>query len=157
MKKLMISIIFSLLFALCISAPGYSAAAEMTSIVDKFQKATDLQRDQMLKDLLSTDISAEGTVANVSVYDFFDIVNDIKGMYYQVATEVQKSKNNTPYQVVFLFKDKEKVKNFDKGQRIQKDGKIIRILDERLQITVWLLCGDLTDSDKALFKSDLDG
>jgi len=54
--------------------------------------------------------------------------------------------------VILLFKDKESVKDIDKGQSIQKDGKIIKIDDERLQIAVWLLCGDLSEKDKTLFK-----
>lgn len=157
MKKSLVILAGCAVLVLCAVGLCYCGGMDIGSLVDDFSKATDLQRAKILEDNIGKDISAAGVVTNAGEYDFFDIVNDIKGMYYQVATEVQKSNKNIPYQVVFLFKDRDKVRNIDKGQRVQKDGKIIRILDERLQITVWLLCGDLTDSDKALFKSDLGG
>ncbi|MDP2904780.1 MAG: hypothetical protein Q8O22_00580, partial [Candidatus Omnitrophota bacterium] len=97
---------------------------------------------------------ASGIVSNAGEYDFFDTVNDIQGTYYQVITGQQLTKNNTPYQVIFLFKDKDKAQNVDRGQNIQKDGKIIKIDDERLQIALWIFCGDMSDKDAALFKKD---
>lgn len=154
MKKIIVAYAFSLIFILGATGLSYSAAIDVGDLVDSFQKATDLQRDQILGDNLGKEISAGGTVSNVGEYDFFETLNDIKGTYYQVSTEQQKTKNNTPYQVMFLFKDKEEVKNIDKGQLIRKDGKIIRIDDERLQITVWIFCGELNETDKALFKQN---
>lgn len=152
MKKILVVYAFSLAVILGLNIPAYPAAADIEGLVDSFYKATDLQRTQILKDNMDRDISAKGTVSNAGEYDFFDTVNDIGNTYYQVATLPQKTKNNVNYQLVFLFKDKDKVKDIDKGQKIQKEGKVIRVLDERLQISVWIFCGELTDSDKALFK-----
>jgi hypothetical protein len=123
-------------------------------LVDSFQKATDLQREEILKENLGKEISASGAVSNVGEYDFFDIASNLKGNYYQVSTQLQKTKGGTPYQVIFLFKDKEKLTNLNKGQDLQKDGKIIRLLDERLQITVWLFCDELTEDDKLLLRQE---
>lgn len=145
-------------FSIFIFAAGgfsYAAAADIAGLVDDFQKATDLQRGQIIADNSGKGISTGGTVSNVGEYDFFDIVSDIKGTYYQVSTQQQMTKNNVPYQVIFLLKDKDLVKDISKGQAIQKDGRLIRITDERLQISVWILCGDLAEKDKALFKQDL--
>lgn len=133
---------------------SYGATINITDLIDNFQKSTDLQRSQMLKDTLGKEISGTGTVSNVGEYDFFDIVNDVKGLYYQVSTEQQKTKNNVAYQVIFLFKDPDKVKDIDKGQLFQRDGKIIRIEDERLQISIWLFCDELASQDKALLKGN---
>lgn len=152
MKRILSVLMFFLIFIFGVLSLSYSKPIEIEGLVDNFQKATDLQRDQILKDNLGKEVSANGIVSNVGEYDFFDIVNDLKGTYYQVSLEQQKTKDSVLYQVILLFKDKDKVKDIDKGESIQKDGKIIRIIDERLQIAVWLLCDELTETDKALFK-----
>lgn len=154
MKQLTKVFAFSLIFVSGIISSSYCKAMDMDDLVDTFQIATDLQRTQIVKDNLSKEITSRGRVVNVGEYDFFDVTNDIKGIYYQVTTEQQKTKNNIPYQLVFLFKDRDKVKDIEKGQNIEMNGKIIRINDERLQISLWLFCGDLTENDKALFKQD---
>ncbi len=146
MKKILVSCLFSLVFVLGVGKFSYSETMDIGGLVDNFYKATDLQRDQILKDNLEKNVTGSGKVNNVGEYDFFDTTNDLKGTYYQAVTEPQKTKNNAVYQVVFLFKDKDKAKDIDKGQNIQKDGKLIRITDERLQISVWIFCGELTDS-----------
>jgi len=151
MGRLFKTFALSLCFVSLACGFSYCDTLDTEGLVDSFQKATDLQREQILKDNSGKEISASGIVTNAGQYDFFDAANDIKGTYYQVITQQQKTKNNTPYQVVFLFKDKDRVKDVEKGQAIQKDGKIIRVLDERLQISVWLFCGELTEKEKALF------
>ena len=154
MKKILLVCAFALAVILGLTKPSYSAAMDIEGLVDNFYKATDLQKVQVLKDNLGKEISSGGTVSNVGEYDFFDTANDLGGTYYQVSLTPQKTKNNVIYQLVFLFKNKDKVKDIDKGQNIQQSGKIIRILDERLQISVWIFCGELTEKDKALFKQD---
>jgi len=151
MKKLLLGGFVSLVLILGFGKFGYSAGLNIEEVTDNFYKATDLQRDQILKDNLGKEISADAKVTNAGEYDFFDTNSDVKGTYYQITTEPQKTKNNVTYQIIFLFKDKNKAKDIDKGQRVQKEGQIIRILDERLQISVWIFCGELTDKDKALF------
>ncbi|MEI8348561.1 MAG: hypothetical protein WCI77_00265 [Candidatus Omnitrophota bacterium] len=152
MKKMIKVFVFCLIFVFGAGSFSHAKTTDIGELVDNFQKATDLQKDQILQDNLGKELSATGTVNNAGEYDFFDITNDIKGTYYQLNTEQQKTKNGVPYQVIFLFKDKESVKDLDKGQNITKDGKIIRIIDERLQIAVWLFCGDLTEKEKTLLK-----
>jgi mevalonate pyrophosphate decarboxylase len=154
MKKLLLVGAFSLAVLLGSNGPAYSAAADIEGLVDNFYKATDLQRAQVLKDSLGKEISGSGAVSNVGEYDFFDTANDLGDTYYQVSLAPQKTKNNVPYQLILLFKDKNKVKDIARGEKIQKDGQIIRIIDERLQTSVWLFCGELTASDKALLKQD---
>lgn len=151
MRKILVGGLVSLVFILGVVKSAYCAALSIEELVDNFYKATDLQKEQILKDSLGKEISAGAKVNNAGEYDFFDTNNDVKGTYYQVTTEAQKTKNSVNYQLIFLFKDKDKAKDVDKGQKIQKDGQVIRILDERLQISVWIFCGELADKDKALF------
>ncbi len=145
---------FILMFFLGAQGLSYSQAIDIGKLADDFQAATDLQKNQMTQDNLDKDISAEGIVENAGEYDFFDTVNDVKGTYYQVITQQQKTKNNIPYQVVFLFKDKDRAKDVSKGQKINRSGKLIKLDDERLQIAVWIYCGEMTESDKTLFKQN---
>jgi hypothetical protein len=152
MKKIIKTFAFWLVFIFSVGSLSYAKPMDMEELVDNFQGATDLQRGQILQDNLGKEISAGGTVGNVGEYDFFDVTNDIKGIYYQITTEQQKTKNNIPYQVIFLFKDRDKMQDINKGEAVSKDGKIIRVIDERLQIAVWLFCGELAEKDKALFK-----
>jgi len=128
---LRICVLFLILLA-SVCSLSYAEGIDIGKLVDDFQGATDLQRSQILQDNLGKEISIGGTVSNAGEYDFFDTVNDVKGAYYQVIAEQQKTKNNTPYQAVFLFKDKDKIKDINKGQSIQKNGKIIKINDEGL-------------------------
>ncbi len=65
----------------------------------------------------------------------------------------QLTANNIPYQIYFLFKDKDILTDIDKGQPVTKDGKIMQINDERLLISVWIYCGELNDKDKVLFNT----
>lgn len=153
-KTAKISVFFLILFGIC--NISYCAAIDIGALVDTFQKSTDLQRNQLLQDNIGKDFAAEGTVVNVGEYDLFDIVNDTRGTYYQVITQPQKTANNVPYQAVFLFKDKDSIEKINKGENFRKDGKIVRIDDERLQIAVWLLCGELTEKDKSLFRQRAD-
>ncbi len=154
MKKIIIGLAFFLIFIFAVTGISYCVGLDIGELADSFQKATDLQKDQILKDNLGKEISAAGLAGNVGEYDFFDVTADIKGIYYQVSLQQQKTKNDTPYQVIFLSKDRDKVMAIDRGQDIQKDGKIIRIIDERLQIAVWIFCGELTENDKVLFKQN---
>lgn len=152
MLKILHSLAVGVILILLGQSLSFSETANITGLVDNFQKSTDLQREEMLKDTLGKETIAAGMVSNVGEYDFFDVVNDMKGIYYQLSLKPQKTPNNIPYQVIFLFKDRAEVKDIAKDQNFQKEGKIIRIIDERLQIAVWLYCGELTEKDKALFK-----
>lgn len=154
MKKIYQSLVLTFIFVTVFSTFSFAKTITTEELVDNFQKSTDIQKNQILNDYWGKDIAATGEIANAGAYDLFDTTNDIKGQYYRVETKQQKTKNNVPFQVMFLFKDKDKVKDMDKGQIIQMDGKIVRIIDERLQISLWIFCGELKDKDKALFSKD---
>lgn len=152
MRKILVSCALVLVFALGIGRFTYAETMDIGGLIDNFYKATDLQRAQILKDNIGKEISAGGKVSNVGEYDLFDTVNDLKGTYYQASTEAQKTGNNVVYQLNFLFKDKDKAKDINKGENIRQEGRIIKIIDERLQISVWIFCGELAESDKSLVR-----
>lgn len=147
-----IGIILIALTALAISSAGYCEKIDMAELVDQYKHATDLQRDELTKQFTGKRIAGSGIVENVGEYDFFDISNDTGGKYYKVLTRQQETASKAPYQVVFLYKDKDKVQGINRGEPIEKEGNIIKLEDERLQIAVWIYDGELTSRERDLFK-----
>ena len=140
------------LVALFIASFGYSANVNIGELVDQYKHATDLQRQELEKNFIGKKISASGIVENVGQYDFFDISNDTGGIYYKVLLQQQVTQNNVPYQVILLYKDKDGVKDINRGQAMEKEGNIVKIVDEKLQVAVWVYNGELTDRERELFK-----
>ncbi len=152
MNKITRIVIFTVLYITCISGLSFCEPINIAQLVDDFKNATDLQRTQIVNNNVGKELSASGKVVNVEEYDLFDTTNDVKGEFYRVSTETQKTSGSTPYQVYFMFKDKDKVADITKGENITKDGKIMQINDERLLISVWIFCAELNETDKVLFK-----
>jgi hypothetical protein len=145
-------IILTIAMILGMASYSYCADISINELVDQYQHATDLQKRELEKNFIGKTISASGTIENVAEYNFFDINTDTGEQYYRVITRQQDTAAKTPYQVVFMYKDKEKLKNLSKGEPISKEGTIINIVDERLQISVWLYEDELTSKDRELFK-----
>jgi hypothetical protein len=137
---------------LSIVSIGYCADINIGEVVDQYKHATDLQRQELEKSFIGKKISTGGVVENAGEYDFFDISNDTGGKYYKVLLKQQETANKVPYQVVFLYKDRNSVKDINRGQTLEKEGNIVKIVDERLQIAVWIYNGELTDRERELFK-----
>ncbi len=148
----MMKIISLALIVLSIASFGYCADLSVEEVVDQYKHGTDLQRQTLEQNFTGKMISVSGTVENVGQYDFFDIVNDTGGVYYKVLLQQQVTKNMVPYQIVLLYKDKKAVEDINRGEPIEKEGNITKIVDERLQIAVWIYNGELTDRERLLFK-----
>jgi len=145
--------IFSLMMIiLSIASSGHCADMSIGEIVDQYKNATDLQRQELEKNFIGMKIPASGTVENAGEYDFFDAASDTSVKYYKVSLEQQETANKVLYQIVFLYKDKESVGDINRGQTVEKEGTIVKIVDERLQIAVWIYNGNLTDKEKEIFK-----
>lgn len=151
-NKIYGTILLILLAALFFITPSYCETVSMGELVDQYKHATDLQRQDLENHFIGTRMTASGTVENVGEYDFFDIANDTGSKYYKVLTTQQETVNKVPYQVIFLYKNKDSVKDISKGQNLEKEGNIIKIIDERLQIAVWIYDGELTQRERDLFK-----
>lgn len=152
MNKLIKNSILAVLFTISAVGLSYCQTIDIPQLVDNFKNATDLQRTRIINDNIGKEVTGTGKAANAEEYDLFDTANDVKGTFYRISTEVQKTADNTPYQIYFLFKDKNNAADVNKGQNIAKDGKIMQINDERLLISVWIYCAELSDTDKVLFK-----
>ena len=133
----------------CVS---YSEELPMGKIVDQFKQATDVQRDELRDFYKDREALGYGTVENVRDYNSFDEVNDIERNYYEIITAVQKTAAGNPYKVIFVYKNKDKVKSIDRGQVIERRANILRVIDERLWISVWLYEGEFTPEEKEQFK-----
>lgn len=148
----MIKIFSIFLIVLLAASLGYCADVNIAELVDQYKHATDLQRQELEKNFIGKRTTGSGTIENVGEYDFFDIINDTGGKYYKVLTLQKETANKVPYQIVFLFKDKDRVRDMNRGEMIEKEGSIMKVVDERLQIAVWVYEGELTSRERDLFK-----
>lgn len=144
LKSLFIGLI--ILGSLC----SLSYADTVAELADQYKQATDLKRIEIQNEYFAKTMSVSGIVANVEEYNYFNEKKDLVKKYYRVTTDEQKTANNTPYQVIFLSPDVNSVKDYKKGQPIEKSGKIIKILDERLQISIWIYDGEITAQEKEM-------
>lgn len=149
MKNILKSFFIGLIILGGLSSLSY--AQTITDVVDQFKQATDLKRQDIQNQYFGNEISASGIVANVEEYNFFNEKKDMVKKYYRIITEEQKTSNDTPYQVLFLSNDLTSVKDIAKGQSITKNAKVVRITDERLNISVWLYDGEISNQEKELF------
>ena len=131
---------------------SYCANIDIGQLVDQYQHATDVQKQELEKNFIGTRITGRGIIDNVGEYNFFDINTDTGEKYYRVITRQQETAGKTPYQVIFIYKDKDKIKTLSKDESIEKEGTLINIVDERLQIAVWIYEDELTSRDRELFK-----
>ena len=148
MRK-MILIAVAILFA---ATSAHCAEVSIGELVDQYQHATDVQKRELEKNFLGKRLTARGTVENASEYNFFDINTDTGEKYYRVITRQQETVGKTPYQVIFIYKDKDKVRDISRGDTMDKEGTLINIVDERLQIAVWIYVDELTAKDRELFQ-----
>jgi hypothetical protein len=130
---------------------AYCGDINIGELVDQYKHATDVQRTELEKNFLNKKMTASGMIENVGEYNFFDINTDAGENYYKVITRQQETVGKTPYQVLFIYKNKDEIKDMGRGEQIEKEGTIINIVDERLQISVWLYEDELTSKDKQLF------
>ncbi len=139
------------LFFTAIFLSTYCSAGDVAELVDQFKKSTDLQQTKLVDQYMFRDMSGKGVVANVEEYDAFDLTSDTRSKYYKVVTAVQNTPQGNPYIVSFFYKTKDEVKDIAKGEPIEKTGAVLKILDERLWVTVWLYTDDVGPQEKLMF------
>lgn len=125
---------FSVLF--CASARSEPIGAE--DLVDRLYEATEVQRDE-IKDLyVGENIIAGGVIGNVEDSSFFNTKDNVRENYFTVKTLVQNTAAGNPYEAVFFYKDRDAVKGLNKGERIEKYGRLLKIVDRGLWIYLWI-------------------
>lgn len=108
------------------------------TLVDRFYEATEVQRDEVRKLYIGENIIAGGIVSNVEDSRFFNTKDRVRENYFTVKTEVQNTGEGNPYQVVFFYKNADDVKNLNKGEGIEKYGRLLKIVDRGLWIYLWI-------------------
>lgn len=137
---------------LSVASYSYGAGIDIGELVDQYQHATDVQKQELEKKFLGKRIAGRGIVENAGEYNFFDTNTDTGEKYYRAITRQQETAGKTPYQVIFMYKDKSRVTDVSRGETMEKEGTLINIADERLQIAVWIYEDELTPKDRELFK-----
>ena len=152
MKKAVKSLFSALVFAVFIFSHASSWGIDAGNLIDEYNTKTTVQKKEFERECQDKGVSVNGIVADVKKQKTFDITTDTGGLYYTVATEPQKSLRHNSYRVFIVYKDENRVNNIDKGQRIEVDGKLLWIVDERLLDSVWIYEEDLTLKEKARFR-----
>lgn len=124
--------------------------------IDKFIKeynqATDVQRAQLESSYRYNTISVSGTIANVEGWDIFDEKNQIKQRYYRVSTTPRQIDAGDSYATAVFYKDKASVENLKRGEQIQVDGILLKIVTTPGFFSIWVYSGDLNQEDKTMFE-----
>jgi len=121
-------------------------------LINRFSKATDIQKEEIVSEVFGQETVAGGVVVNADEYNFFDEKKDLTAKYYRVTTLPQKTDAGVKYELIFLFKDKLTAEKLTKGEIIEFAGNIIKLVDQRLQIDLWLYCAEITPQEEELFK-----
>jgi len=122
---------------------SWCGAVEIDELADRYREATDIQRNEIEKVVRGQEILVTGMVKNAGEYNFFDEQNDIRKSFYRVVTDVQKTPQGTPYQISLLYKNANSVKRLSKGEPIKKYGRLWKLADDGLWISVWLYGEDV--------------
>ncbi|MFA5144253.1 MAG: hypothetical protein WC522_08865 [Candidatus Omnitrophota bacterium] len=147
-------IICSLVLLLVLALPlSYCEVMGVGDLVEKYAKATDVQRRELLNTYQYTEISAAGIIANVMDYPGFDQRTDTSRRYYEVITEKQMTKTGIVYDVMIIDKDKASVDKLSKGEEMRASGALIKIIDNIGSFSVWIYTGELTPEDKSMLVS----
>ena len=144
-------VVGTLLFLIVVFASSYGWAIAVSDLVDEFIAATDVQRDKMITKYIDEKASATGVVENVKDFSTFNEKIDKGALYYQVVLTPQKTALGNAYQVSFFYKTADEVKNIAKTQQMTEKGAILKIVDERLWISIWLYVGTLGPEEKTMF------
>lgn len=134
---------------------SYCEEISIEELVSQYRRATDLQKSQFEKHFMYEKISIAGKVQNVEQWKFFDTGKDEGKRYYKVTTSPRTTTDGIPYEVLIFYKDKGKVGLINKTQEVRMEGALVKIIDQRLIVSVWVYAEELTDFDKQMFSQGL--
>jgi len=138
MKTGRLKICAILLFSVMFCVGSYCGPISAEALVDRFYEATEVQRDEIRKLYIGENIVSGGVVGNVEDSRFFNTKDEVRERYFTIKTEVQDTPRGNPYQVIFFCKDANKVKNLNREERIEKRGRLLKIVDRGLWIYLWI-------------------
>jgi len=136
--------VFAVLFILSVvMVSSWCGAIEIDELADRYREATDIQRNEIERACRGQEILVSGTVKNAGEYNFFDEQNDIRKSFYRLVTDVQETPQGTSYQISLLYKNANNVKRLSMGEIIKKYGRLWKLVDDGLWISVWLYGEDV--------------
>ncbi len=138
MKAIVVSSCAILLFSVLFCASAHCEPIGAEGLVDRFYEATEVQRNEIRGLCIGEDIIAGGIISNVEDSSFFNTNDNVRENYFMVKTLVQNTASGNPYEAVFFCKDVNAVKGLNKGERIEKYGRLLKIVDRGLWIYLWI-------------------
>jgi len=135
-RKILTLSLLSLIMSLSFQS---EAAVSVEVLVDDFMSHTEVQQEAYAKKIEgSITVYGSGEIEDVTYPSWLDIYEEAKG-YYRVVIKPQETSNGNLYDIVFCFKDLDKIKDFDKGDKIRKAGKLLKITNWGWGVSVWIL------------------
>lgn len=152
MMKNMICVTAAILSLAGACGDSYCEPMEAEELTDRYYNATDVQRKIFGQKYRAQPVVVSAKVKDVKEEDTFDVVNDVKRRYYKVTTEPQNTPAGNSFSAVIIYKDIDSVTNIDRGRWMTKEGKLLKVVDDRLFLSVWLYEGELSQKERELFK-----
>ncbi len=142
-----------LILSLAVILPfSYCDTIKLDELIGEYSHATDIQRAQLAKHYIYQQMLVSSVIKDVQDWDVFNEATDKGKHYYRVTTEPLKTSEGTPYEIVIFYKDKNKVKDMNKGDKIELEATFLKILDQRLFFSAWFYGEEITPEEKEMFK-----
>jgi len=154
MRRYLMNIFSAVLFSTLAAACSYCEAAGLDEIVGQYNSATEVQRPQVEGQYRYKQVPVDGMIKDVLGWDEFDERTDRGGQYYKVVTLPKVTSGGVMYDIQIFYKDKASVKPLSKGQVIELEATLLKIVDNIGSYTVWVFGDKLSDEDKAMLELD---
>jgi hypothetical protein len=152
-----LKMVLALAFACALTTvTGHCASVSVNDLMERYNKATDLQRSAIMGEYQYKTVSVNGVVDNVEAWDTFDERDQTKARYYRVTTGRQQLDAKNFYSIAVFYKDRAKAEKFEKGQDIKVDGSLIKIMYIPGLFSIWVYPEELTAEDKVMFMQGQD-
>ena len=131
---------------------AFTQTVGVAELVDQIKQSTEVQGAELIGQYKGKKLSGGGVVLDVKQYNAFDERTVKNQAYYEVITEVQKTAQGNPYQVVFFYKNKDDAAGINKEQKLNQKGIVLKIFDTRLWVAVWLYQGEYGPEEEVMFQ-----
>jgi len=134
MKK----ILLVLACAAAIFTHSVFAEEALEGMVDRFKKATSVEREEIKNLSMGKEFYGSGVIQNVEKSRFFNDMEKVEKSCYTVKTDVLRTPAGNAYQIIFFYNDMEAVESLKKGEKLAVSGRLVNIVDKGLWLYVWL-------------------
>jgi hypothetical protein len=156
MKGIVGKAVFMAPLLLLAAAACHCEGVTVDELIKGYNKATDLERSSIMNGHQYKPLSVKGVIENVESWDAFDERTQTKARYYRVTTERQRLDPENTYIVSIFYNDIAKVEKLSKGQAIDVEGSLIKILATPGLFSIWVYAGEMTAEDKVMLEQGRD-